>query len=133
MEAEKIIIYLTPFVLGVNLNIIIFEDNEEQIVKSFSYKENNLDTKTETKTDNNTINLINRKEHYELYYTSEQYNEYSNIFKIYEYQEINNNFNTNFEQSKDTGLSSFQNNDKNKRNDINIKITKILNFQIKKL
>ena len=87
-EAEKIIIYLTPFVLGINLDIIIFEDNEDQIVKRFSFDEKNYENKEQ----NNVITLLYRNSHYELVYTTEQYNKYSNIFKFYDnYNKSNNN------------------------------------------
>ena len=76
-EAEKIIIYLTPFVLGINLDIIIFEDNEDQIVKRFSYEEEN----GEKKLNDNVITLLNRSSHYELVYTYDEYNKYSEFYK----------------------------------------------------
>ena len=79
-EAEKIIIYLTPFVLGINLDIIIFEDNEDKIVKRFSYEEENGDNKFK----DNVITLLNRNAHYELVYTYDDYNKYSNYYKNYE-------------------------------------------------
>ena len=76
-EAEKIIIYLTPFLLGINLDIIIFEDNEDEIVKRFSYKEEN----GENKTKDDVITLLNRNAHYELVYTYNEYNKYAEYFK----------------------------------------------------
>ena len=88
MEAEKIIVYLTPFVLGIYLDIIIFEDNEEQIIKTLSFNENN----SENKDQNNIITLLNRNEHYELIYTKEDYEKFSNIYSNYEYLEPTNNF-----------------------------------------
>ena len=35
--AEKVIIYLTPFVLGMNLDLILFEGNEREIIKKYKY------------------------------------------------------------------------------------------------
>ena len=87
MEAEKIIIYLTPFILSINLDIIIFEDNENQIVKRLSYEDTNLQNKNE----DNVITLLNRNAHYELVYTYEEYNKYSIIYSFYEIIENNNN------------------------------------------
>ena len=78
-EAEKIIIYLTPFVLGINLDIIIFGDNEDKIVKRLSYEENSSETDK-----SNVITLLNRNAHYELIYTLEEYNKSPDIFKLYE-------------------------------------------------
>ena len=76
-EAEKIIIYLTPFVLGINLDVIIFEDNEDEIVKRFSYEEEN----GENKMKDNAITLLNRNAHYELVYTLNEYDKYSVYYK----------------------------------------------------
>ena len=62
MDAEKIIIYLTPFVIGINLDIILFND-ESEIIKKINYEEkpkHSFDDK---------IFLMNRKNHYELVYT----------------------------------------------------------------
>jgi len=36
-DAEKIIIYLTPFVIGINLDIILFYD-ESEIIKKINYE-----------------------------------------------------------------------------------------------
>ena len=79
MEAEKIIIYLTPFVLGINLDIIIFEDNEDKIVKRLSYEEENgIDN---NKNNDIVITLLNRNAHYELVYTYEEYMKFSDYYK----------------------------------------------------
>ena len=79
MEAEKIIIYLTPFVLGINLDIIIFEDNEDKIVKRLSYEEENgIDN---NKNNDIVITLLNRNAHYELVYTHEEYMKFSDYYK----------------------------------------------------
>ena len=86
-EAEKIIIYLTPFVLGIDLDIILFEDNESQIVKRFSYEEEN----GENKSKDNVITLLNRNAHYELVYTYDEYNKYSEFYKNCEIFDDNNN------------------------------------------
>ena len=124
MEAEKIIIYLTPFILGINLDIILFEDNEDNIVNRFSYEQNN----SENQKDNIVITLLNRNAHYEIIYTSEEYNKYSNIYKNYEIPEINNNNNPEnniLENSCDSEYFLLQSNrdikkdiNTNKKNDI---------------
>ena len=102
-EAEKIIIYLTPFVLGINLDIIIFEDNEAQIVKRFSYEEEN----GESKLKDNVITLLNRNAHYELVYTYNEYNKYSEFYKNCEIFEDNNNNNNNDILGNSLGDSNF--------------------------
>ena len=106
-EAEKIIIYLTPFVLGINLDIIIFGDNEDKITKRISYEENSSDN-------SNAITLLNRNAHYELIYTLEEYNKYPDIFKLYEipvpsFEKVQENKN-NLESSCDSGFFLFQSN-----------------------
>ena len=109
MEAEKIIVYLTPFVIGLNLDIIIFEDNEEQIIKTLSYDESN----SENHSQKNFITLLNRNEHYELIYTKEDYDKYSNIYNNYEYLEPNNSLG----ESSDSEFFLLQTN-RNKDNNI---------------
>ena len=81
MDAEKIIVYLTPFVLGMNLDIIIFDD-ESELIKKISYegKPKNFF--------NEKIFLMNRKNHYELIYTKNDNEKYADLFEKY----INNDF-----------------------------------------
>ena len=81
MDAEKIIVYLTPFVLGVNLDIIIFDD-ESEIIKKINY-----DGKPKYSFEEK-IFLMNRKNHYELIYSKKDNDKYEDIFKKY----INNDF-----------------------------------------
>ena len=77
-DAEKIVIYLTPFVLGIPLNVIIFEDFEEEILQNFKWEEGEgLNLPDE-------IYLLNRKNHYEIIYTSKEYEKYKNIYENYE-------------------------------------------------
>ena len=104
-EAEKIIIYLTPFVLGINLDIIIFEDNEDQIVKRFSYEEEN----GEKKFDDKVITLLNRNSHYELIYTYDDYNKYSEFYKNCEIFDTSNDNNILLD-SQENNFFLFQNN-----------------------
>ena len=81
MDAEKIIIYLTPFILGMNLDIIIFDD-ESEIIKKINYEgkpEHEFDDK---------IFLMNKRNHYEIIYNKNYYEKYKTIFNKY----INNDF-----------------------------------------
>jgi len=77
-DAEKIVIYLTPFVLQIEVDIIIFDDNEKEIVKSFKW-----DGNSELRT-NEVISLLNHRNHYEIIYTPNDYQKYQKIFEIYE-------------------------------------------------
>ena len=135
IEAEKIIIYLTPFILEVNLDIIIFEDNEEQIIKRFSYDEKYFDTKIQ----NNVITLLNRSTHYEIIYTLEQYNKYPKIYSIYEPPEINESENNMLEKSCDSGFFLLQTNrndnnkyEKKEVKELNNKDNNIVNHSVNK-
>ena len=77
-DAEKIIIYLTPFVLGIELNIIVFDLEQDEIFQKFIY-----DGKPKIKTDD-VITLLNKRNHYEIVYTKKDNDKYKNIFQIYE-------------------------------------------------
>ena len=77
-EAEKIIIYLTPFVLWTELDIVIYNDNEEEILKKLKW-EGNSEIKI-----NSIISLLNRKNHYEIVYTLEDNENNKQIFSNYE-------------------------------------------------
>jgi len=80
-DAQKIIIYLTPFVLQIEVNVIIFDDNEKDILKRFKW-EGTSELKT-----NEVISLLNYKNyknHYEIFYTANDYNNYRKSFEIYE-------------------------------------------------
>ena len=81
-DAEKIIIYLTPFVLGINLDIIAFEDNEEEVIKNI-----NFTGISEYDFNDDKIFVLNIKGHYELLYTENDNNKYKNIFEKYIYNE----------------------------------------------
>ena len=76
-DAEKIIIYLTPIVIGIELNVIIFDDKEEEILQKFKW-EDESDIKS-----NDIIYLLNRKNHYELTYTKDDYEKNKNFFQSF--------------------------------------------------
>ena len=72
-DAEKIVIYLTPYIFGIELYIYMF-DGEIQI---FNYEgEPNFNL-------NKPITIINKKAHYELLYTFLYYEEYKNYLDNY--------------------------------------------------
>ena len=77
-DAEKIIIYLTPFVLGINLDIIVFDDNEDEIIKNINYS-----GESEYDFNDDKIFVLNIKGHYELLYTEKDNNKYKSIFNKY--------------------------------------------------
>ena len=76
---ENIVIYLTPLVLGIELNVINFEyNNEKEILQKYKLEENpDLSV-------NDVISLINNKNHFEIIYNLKDYEQYKNIFVNYE-------------------------------------------------
>ena len=81
IPAEKIIVYLTPFVLGINLEIVLFDDNEDDIVKHFNFcdKDNDKDLLNIKQ----SIFLINRKYHYENVFNYFDNKNFNDVFKYY--------------------------------------------------
>ena len=78
VDAEKIIIYLTPFVLGMELNIVIFDINDEDNLQKFLWE-----GESEIKK-GNVISLLNSRNHYEIIYSKNDNEKYKNYFEIYE-------------------------------------------------
>ena len=77
VPAEKIIIYLTPFVLGINLDIILFDDNEDEILKHFKFVgEDILKIKQ-------TIYVIHKMGHYENVFDFKDNKEFNDIYCFY--------------------------------------------------
>ena len=88
-DAEKIIIHLTPFVLGINLDVIIFNDDEDKTIKNMIYSGDNEYTFKEDK-----LFVLNIIGHYELLYNEEDNNKNKDIFQKYintYYFNMNNN------------------------------------------
>jgi hypothetical protein len=79
IPAEKIIIYLTPFIFGIDLDIVLFDDEEKEVVKHFKFYENNPDN-LEIK---QNIFLINRRNHYETVYNYFDNKNYNDIYEFY--------------------------------------------------
>ena len=77
-DAEKIVIYLTPFVLGISLNVLLYDASDEEILQNFKWEEGNGLNITDE------INLLNRKNHYEIVYTQKDNEKYKKIFENYE-------------------------------------------------
>ena len=83
-DAEKIVIYLTPFIFPIKLNIILFEESSTNFFQEYCSPEN-IDS-------NNIITVIYKKEHFELIYSN---NENEN-FKEYLFEYINNDIKSKF-------------------------------------
>ena len=128
--AEKIVIYLTPFALGIDLSVILFEDNENEVIKKFGFAgKNNLSI-------DDNIFILNRNGHYENIFSYEDNQKYNFIYNIYrnnirpyfisvdnaliiKYNNItsNNNYNNSFQASPITNFN--QNNIQNNQNAYN--------------
>ena len=83
-DAEKIVIYLTPFIFPIQLNIILYEDNSNNFIQEYCSPQN-INCK-------NIINVIYNKEHFELLYSNKEYVN----FKEYLFEYVNNDKSSKF-------------------------------------
>ncbi len=74
--AEKLVIYIIPFIFGVPLNIFFYESNEENKIQKFEYNLENYDFKEQ-------INLIYKANHYELTYPEEEIKKFKQFYAKY--------------------------------------------------
>ena len=79
--AEKIIIYLTPFIFGKEIIIKYINENEgkDADIQQFEFGKNLSFVDFDK---NNQIELLYKKTHYDLLYNNNYYNLYKDIFKI---------------------------------------------------
>ena len=77
--AEKLAVYLVPFILKINLNIVFYYFGEECDIenKFFSCELPDKDRKKDT------INVLYRKAHYDVCYTKDFYNDFNILLDIY--------------------------------------------------
>ena len=77
--AEKLAVYLVPFVLKINLNIVFYYFGNECVIenKFISCFLANKDKKKDT------INVLYRKAHYDVSYTQEYYNDFQPLLDLY--------------------------------------------------
>ena len=68
---------MTPFILGIELNIIIYDDNEEEILQKFKWEGNSGSGIGDV------ISLLINKTSYKIIYSLKDY-EKKNIFSSYE-------------------------------------------------
>ena len=89
--AEKIIIYLTPFIFGKEILIKYINENEKDEfdinIQELQFGNNLSIIEFDTE---NKIRLIYKKMHYDILYGNDYYNKYKNFFKICLLQYINN-------------------------------------------
>ena len=79
--AEKIVIYLTPFVFNVNMNILIYDFGINGAPSSIQEKKFLSDNDTSSQIQ---INLLFRKAHYDIYYKQNYFEKYKIYFNILE-------------------------------------------------
>ena len=77
VTAEKIIIYLTPFVLGINLDVILFDDNEDTILKHFQFVGKDLLKIKQP------IYVIHKIGHYENVFNYQDNKDFNDIYSFY--------------------------------------------------
>ena len=77
-DAEKIIIYLTPFVLGIEINVIVYDIVDEEILQKFEW-EGESDIKSK-----DVISLLNNKNHYAIVYNDYDNKTYKKIYEFYQ-------------------------------------------------
>ena len=78
-DAEKIIIYIIPFVIGIQLNVVVYDIVDDEIIQKFLWEEEESDIKSK-----DVITLLNNKNHYSIVYTDYDNNEYNNYFEFYQ-------------------------------------------------
>ena len=72
-DAEKIVIYVTPFILDINFNILIFEDVTQSLSSMKFINNDNL----------NYINILLKYGHYDLIYNEKYFLKFKNYFSIF--------------------------------------------------
>ena len=77
--AEKIVIYIAPFVFNTNMNILIYDFGINGAPSTIQEKKFLSDNDT---TSQIQINLIFRKAHYDIYYKQNYYQEFRRYFNI---------------------------------------------------
>ena len=95
--AEKIILYVAPFVFNIKLNILIYDygmNGTQSVVMEKKFADENINSSQIE------INLLFRKSHYDIYYKKEFYKEHqknlNNLINLKENSIPRNNNNINF-------------------------------------
>ena len=112
--AEKIIIYVTPFVFNINMNILVYDYGNKEIISNIQEKNFSNEKKNNSQIQ---INLLFRKSHYDIYYKKNFYEEHQNNLNILINKKENDlpknnikSFNENQIKSKDNYQFRSQNN-----------------------
>ena len=76
---------MAQFVLGINLDIIVFDDKEDETIKNV-----NFTGKSEYNFNNDKMFVLNVAGHYELLYSKNDNIKYQEIFEKYTYNNLTN-------------------------------------------
>ena len=117
--AEKIVIYIAPFVFNTNMNILIYDFGISGASSAIQEKLFLSDNDTSSQIQ---INLIFRKSHYDIYYKFNYYEEFKSYFNILknikeDIQIINRNF---LKQKEEDDKKNQKKNDQNINNNKNL-------------
>ena len=137
-DAEKITVYLAPFVLGIEINVVVF-DIEGDILQKFIFE-------GESEINNDEIiSLVNRRNHYEIIYSKKDEEKNKKFYEIFENDidkkisfpdelKGNNNEDDNDFRllSDDKNIQLENENDSKEQNNQNIKEDKNNKFDIEK-
>ena len=120
--AEKIVIYIAPFVFNTNMNILIYDFGINGAPSAIQEKKFLSDNDT---TSQIQINLIFRKAHYDIYYKQNYYQEFRSYFNILQntkedIQIINGNFLKHKKKDDDNNNINNINNYNNNNNNLPI-------------
>ena len=116
--AEKIVLYIAPFVFNTNMNILIYDFGINGASSSIQEKLFLSDNDTSSQIQ---INLIFRKSHYDIYYKINYYEEFKSYFNILknikeDIQVINGNFLKQKEEDDENLRSEIEQNIDNNKN-----------------
>ena len=77
--AEKIVVYMTPFVFNIDMNILLYDFGTNGAASSIQEKHFSCEEGIKSSIE---INLLFRKAHYDIYYKQKYFEEYEEMFNV---------------------------------------------------
>ena len=77
--AEKIVVYITPFVFNIDMNVIIYDYGTNGAASFIEQKPFSCEEGSKASIE---INLLFRKAHYDIFYKQKYFEEYQNMFNV---------------------------------------------------
>ena len=77
---EKLVVYLIPHILKINLNILFYCSNGKECGIETKFFDCGLPNKDKER---DTINLLYRKSHYDIYYSKEYYDDFQPLLDLF--------------------------------------------------